>query len=68
MIEYSVNSSTVEGGKSRGTIYIRGIKDQESGFDSFKFVLEKLVDFSDLDSKMIINACEHVMKMQPDEE
>ena len=60
-IDYSVNSSTVSGGKSKGTVYIRGIK-SETGFDSFKFVLEKNVDFSDLDAEMVIGAVEHLFK------
>ena len=56
-----MNSSTVSGGKSKGTVYIRGIK-SETGFDSFKFVLEKNVDFSDLDAEMVIGAVEHLFK------
>ena len=63
-IDYSVNSSSVGGSKSKGSIYIRGIK-SESGFDSFKFVLEKNVDFAELDSQMIIGAVEHIFKTQP---
>ena len=61
-IDYSVNSSTVSGGKSKGTVYIRGIK-SDTGFDSFKFVLEKNVDFSDLDAEMVIGAVEHLFKI-----
>ena len=60
-IDYLVNSSTVSGGKSKGTVYIRGIK-SETGFDSFKFVLEKNVDFADLDAEMTIGAVEHLFK------
>lgn len=50
LIDYHVDSTTASGGKSKGTIYIRGIKSQDGGYDSFKFILEKGVDFSDLDS------------------
>ena len=49
MIDYAVNSSTALGAKSKGSIYIRGIKG-EGGFDSFKFVLEKGFDFHELDT------------------
>ena len=48
MIDYEVASTTATGGKNKGSIYIRGIKG-EGGFDSYKFVLEKSVDFHDLD-------------------
>ena len=50
LIDYEVDSTTASGGKNRGSIYIRGIKSNDGGFDSFKFILEKSVDFSDLDS------------------
>lgn len=63
MIEYAVNSSTVGGSKCKGTIYIRGIRN-ETGIDSYKFVVEKLVDFADLDSDMILNAVEHLLRIQ----
>ena len=63
MIEYMVNSSSCGGTKTKGTVYIRGIKSETGGLDSFKFVLEKLVDFNELDSQMVINAIEHVLKM-----
>jgi len=36
--------------KIKDQIYIRGIKSSNGGYDSFKFILEKSVDFSDLDS------------------
>lgn len=62
-----MNSSTVAGGKSRGSVFIRGIK-SDSGFDSFKFVLEKMVDFAELDSDLVLNAVEHCLKMQQNEE
>ena len=60
-----MNSSTVGGGKSKGSVFLRGIK-SETGYESFKFVVEKMVDFAELDSDMIINAVEHVLKLQPD--
>ena len=44
---------------------MRRIK-SETGYESFKFVVEKMVDFAELDSDMIINAVEHVLKLQPD--
>lgn len=53
LIDYEVNSSTASGGKSKGSIYIRGVKGQ-NGVDSYKFVLEKSVDFAQLDSDMIV--------------
>ena len=61
MIEYAVNSSSVGGSKSKGTVYIRGIK-SDTGYESFKFVMEKLVDFAKLDSDMVIGAVEHMLK------
>ncbi len=64
MIDYEVNSSTVSGGKSKGSIYIRGIKNQ-NGLDSYKFVLEKGVDFADLDSDMILAALKEVARQLP---
>ena len=51
------------GSKSKGSVYIRGVKG-ELGFDSFKFVLEKNVDFAELDSSMVLNAVEHALKNQ----
>jgi hypothetical protein len=48
LIDYEVYSTTAQGAKNKGSIYIRGIKG-EGGFDSYKFVLEKSVDFHDLD-------------------
>jgi hypothetical protein len=49
LIDYQDDSSTAPGGKSKGSIYIRGIK-SSNGIDSYKFVMEKSVDFCDLDS------------------
>ena len=64
-IDYLVDSSTIGGTKNKGSVYIRGCKG-ENGIESFKFVLEKNVDFNDLDSKMVLNAIEHAMKQQPE--
>lgn len=50
LIDYEVDSTTARGAKNKGSIYIRGIKSQDGGYDSFKFILEKGVDFNDLDS------------------
>lgn len=61
LIDYEVNSTTAMGAKSKGSIYIRGIKGGE-GFDSFKFILEKGVDFSDLDIRIILRAIEEAFK------
>ena len=46
-------------------MYIRGIKGEE-GFDSFKFILEKNVDFSDLDIKLVLAAYEEAFKPRID--
>lgn len=40
LVDYNVNSSTIEGTKANGSIIIRGIKGDD-GLDSFKFILEK---------------------------
>lgn len=48
LIDYEVNSSTAHGAKSKGSVYIRGIKGGE-GYDSYKFIMEKGVDFNELD-------------------
>ena len=61
LIDYEVNSSTAHGARTKGSIYIRGIKG-EQGYDSFKFILEKGVDFSDLDIKMVLKAYETAFK------
>lgn len=65
MIDYEDNSSTAMGGKSKGSIYLRGIKSANKGADSYKFVLEKSVDFCELDSQIIVQALEEVNKMLP---
>lgn len=61
LIDYEVASSTAEGAKSKGSIYIRGIKG-DGGFDSYKFILEKGFDFHELDVKLILNAYEEAFK------
>ena len=65
IIDYECNSSTAPGSKSKGSIYIRGAKNMNSqnGLDSFKFVLEKDVDFNDVDSKIMIAVLEEINKM-----
>lgn len=62
-LDFLVNSSTVGGSKCKGALYIRGVKG-DNGIDSFKFVLEKNVDFSDLDRDLMLNAVEHAMKQE----
>jgi hypothetical protein len=61
VIDYSVNSSTALGARSKGTIYIRGIKG-DGGFDSYKFILEKSFDFHEFDVKLILKAYEEAFK------
>lgn len=61
MIDYEVNSTTAEGAKTKGSIYIRGLKGDD-GYDSFKFILEKGVDFSELDVKLVLKAYEEAYK------
>lgn len=63
-IDFQVNSSTVEGTKSRGSVYIRGVKGAD-GWDSFKFILEKSHDFSDFDALLFLNAYEQALKPRP---
>jgi len=57
-----VNSATVHGAKNKGSVYIRGSKSLDGGYDSFKFILEKSVDFSDLDAQIILAAYEEAFK------
>lgn len=61
LIDYEVNSSSAEGSKTKGSIYIRGIKG-EGGFDSYKFILEKGFDFHDLDIQLISKAYEEAFR------
>jgi len=63
MIDYSVNSSSVGGSRSKGTIFIRGIK-KENGYESYKFVEEKRVDYATMDIDMMLGAVEHLFKYQ----
>ena len=65
MIDYEVLSSTGHGFKTKGSVFIRGSRDQETGYDSFKFILEKAVDFNKLDSDIILEAIEASFKMFP---
>lgn len=51
---------------SKGCCFVRGIK-SETGYESYKLVLEKMVDFAKLDSDLILNGVEFLLKMQPDE-
>lgn len=60
--DYKVNSSTVGGGSSRGSVFLRGLR-SETGYDSYKFVLEKNVDFAKLDTALILGAIEHAFKI-----
>jgi len=61
LIDYECSSTSAPGSKCKGSVYIRGVK-SESGFDSFKFVLEKSVDFSELDSEIIVKALDQTMQ------
>lgn len=59
LVDYEVNSSSIEGTKTKGSVYLRGIKSEGEGvFDSFKFILEKAVDFNELDIKLFVKAFE----------
>lgn len=62
LVDYEVNSATVSGAKNKGSVYLRGTKSQDGGYDSFKFILEKAVDFSDLDAQIILAAYEEAFK------
>lgn len=50
MIDFENDSATARGAKNKGSIYIRGNKSLDGGYDSFKFILEKSVDFNDQDA------------------
>ena len=56
LIDYDTPSSSIEGTKSQGSLYIRGVKGPNG--DSFKFVMEKNVDFHALDVQILLNAYE----------
>ena len=43
LLDYDVNSTTAVGAKNKGHIYIRGVTGGDTS--SFKFILEKNVDF-----------------------
>ena len=60
LIDYDVPSATTPGSKNKGSIYIRGVKGEE--YDSFKFVMEKNVDFHDIDIEIILKAYEEAFK------
>jgi len=64
MIDYSVDSSTAPGSPTKGTVYIRGIKTAQ-GYDQYRFVLEKNVDFSQLDADLMIAAVEEMVRQLP---
>jgi len=63
-IDYQVASSTANGANCTGTIYIRGIKGPD-GNDSFKFIMEKSNDFSELDAEVMIEVLQEVNRMYP---
>lgn len=60
LIDYEVPSSTARGAKSSGSIYIRGARSEE--YDNYKFVVEKNVDFDDVDVQIILKAYEEAFK------
>lgn len=62
-IDYSNDSSTAPGGTSKGTVYIRGVKGKD--FDSYKFVMEKGVDFCDLDVQIFVNTLAELNRLMP---
>lgn len=64
LLDYEVDSSTARGGKSGGSIYIRGAKGER--VDNFKFVVEKNVDFHETDVKIILKAYEEAFKPKKD--
>lgn len=67
LIDYSVKSPVVDGGSSKGSLYIRGVKGNE-GWDSFKFIMEKHNDFSPFDAEIVINAYEKAFTPRPGQE
>lgn len=57
VVDYEASSTTAEGAKCRGSIYVRGIKSDPKGeYDTFKFILEKSVDFNEVDSRLFLKA------------
>jgi ATP-dependent protease Clp ATPase subunit len=63
MIDYETNSAQTKDGKTKGSCYIRGIKDPKG--DRFKFVLEKASDFCDLDAELVVAVAQEVNLMSP---
>ena len=63
LVDYTVNSSQVEGTKCTGSIYIRGVKGQD-GLDSFKFTLEKGQDFSNFDADLFLMAYKEALTLE----
>lgn len=63
-IDYECKSSAGgAGGKANGTLYFRGI----DGQDKLKFMMEKSVDFCELDSMIFISLFEELNRMAPPE-
>jgi hypothetical protein len=60
IIDYDAPSSTAKGEINKGSLYLRGVKGTE--FDSYKFIIEKNVDFHDIDIKLILTVCEEAFK------
>lgn len=60
LLDFEVDSTTARGGKSSGSIYIRGTKGDP--YDNFKFVLEKNVDFHQTDVDVILKVYEEAFK------
>ena len=60
VIDYEVDSTTARGAKSKGSIYIRGVKGEP--YDNFKFVVEKNTDFHDYDVEILLKAFEKIFK------
>jgi hypothetical protein len=63
LLDYKVDSPTIQGTKNSGTVYIRGIKGKD-GWDSFKFILEKGQDFSDFDAELVSQAYEMMLGVE----
>lgn len=64
MIDYQVESTMNPGTHSKGTVYIRGVKTPQ-GYDQYRFVLEKGVDFSQLDADLMLAAIEEMVRQLP---
>lgn len=59
-LEYNIGSNSVEYGKNKGVVYIRGAFGKV--YDNFVFSLEKQNDFTDCDINMIMSAYEEAFK------